>query len=373
MADRFGGKDYEDYFSTLEKRIQEKHSAENAALPEAEKNKVCVKHKRQKKRVRLSKAGTVILTSAALLVAACIIVPAVKASTKSPMPDKDINAEDAADKTRHDQKISLFAEYDDGTVSVASDIESDGVIFIDVTENRVVAQRNASKRLYPASTTKIMTLLTAVENITDLDDTFTMTYEITDPLYKAGASAAGFLSGEAVTMRDLLYGTILPSGADAAVGLAVKIAGSESAFVELMNKKAKELGLKDTHFVNVSGLYDPQHYSTAEDMAVILRATAENSLCREILSTYQYTTSATPQHPEGILLTSTLFSYMYGTEPDGAQIKGGKTGYTYESGYCIATFGESDTAKEYICVVMNCSSRWPAFYDQIKLYSYYAK
>lgn len=366
MDDRFYAKDYRDYFSKLEKSIEKKNRPEKPCNT-LEEGTVSVKGRKRKNRGRIKKSA--VLLTAVVLSVASIIVMLVRGRSTTGNPSKDISPGKTADREQVAEKMTLFAEYDDNTASVTADIESDSVIFVNITENHVVAERNASKRLYPASTTKIMTLLLAAESIADLDDTFTMTYEITDPLYLAGASAAGFLSGETVTVRDLLYGTILPSGADAAVGLAVKIAGSEAAFAKLMNKKAEELGLKDTHFVNVSGLYDADHYSTAEDIAVILRAAMGNELCREILSTYQYTTSATAQHPEGILLTSTLFSYMYGTEPEGAQIKGGKTGYTYESGYCIATFGMSDTGEEYICVVMNCVSKWPAVYDQINLYS----
>ena len=219
-----------------------------------------------------------------------------------------------------------------------------------------------------------MTLLCAVENIEDVNDTFTMTYEITDPLYVSDASVAGFLNNEKVTMTDLLYGMILPSGADAAIGLAVKIAGSEEAFVKLMNDKVKELGLENTNFTNVSGLYDQNNYSTAYDMAIILDCAMENELCRKVLSTYQYTTQKTPQNPEGILLQSTLFSYMYGTEPETATVLGGKTGFVNESGYCIASFGENKSqTEEYIVITMGNSSKWPAFYGQIDLYKKFAK
>ena len=142
-----------------------------------------------------------------------------------------------------------------------------------------------------------------------------------------------------------------------------------------MNAKAKELGLRDTHFVNASGLFDANHYSTPEDMAVIIRAAMENELLREILSTYEYTTAPTAQNPNGILLTSTLFKRMYGTEPEGSDIIGGKTGFINESGYCIASFGksESESGTEYVCVTFKGPSVWPAVYDQINLYTRYAK
>lgn len=247
-------------------------------------------------------------------------------------------------------------------------------IVVDKTNNTIVAQRKAHKRAYPASTTKIMTLLVAVENIEDMNKTFTMSYEITDPLYVAGASVAGFKNNEVITMTDLLYGTILPSGADAAQGLAISVAGSEEKFVELMNQKVAELELENTHFDNVTGLYSENNYSSVYDMAVILDAAMQNKLCREILSTYQHTTEKTSQNPDGILLSSTLFNYMYGTEPETATILGGKTGYLTESGYCIASFGKSNqNQNEYIVVTFDSPGLWPAFNGQIDLYKQFAK
>lgn len=219
-----------------------------------------------------------------------------------------------------------------------------------------------------------MTLIVASENITDYSDTFTMTLDITDPLYVAGASVAGFLKDEEISMTDLLYGLILPSGADAAMGLAEKISGSEPAFVRLMNEKAEELGLEDTHFSNVSGLFDSEQYTSAYDMAIILETAIQDPLRRKILSTYQYTTAPTPQHPEGIALSSTLFDYMYGTEPETATIQGGKTGFINEAGYCIASYGANNTTgNEYIVVTLKNSSRNPAIFGQIDLYKQFAK
>ena len=268
----------------------------------------------------------------------------------------------------------VFPTANDDTFPLGDECDSKHIIVIDCEKYTIVAAKDPLSRAYPASTTKIMTLLVAAEQIKDITDTFTITLEITDRMYKENASVADFAAGERVSLHDLLYGMILPSGADAAVGLAESLAGSEAAFVKLMNKKVKELGLTDTHFANVTGLFDSENYSTARDIAVILKAAMESPLCREILSTYQHTTAATPEHPEGILLTSTLFSYMYGTEPKTAEILGGKTGYLDESGYCIASFGQNtDTGKEYIVVSLGGSGRWPAFYGQIDLYSAFAK
>ncbi len=263
----------------------------------------------------------------------------------------------------------VYPVYTADTVTLTDAVDADYVLLMDVDENRVLAAKGADVRTYPASVTKVMTLLVAVENITDFTDTFTMTYAITDPLYLANATVAGFSNNEEVTMEDLLYGTILPSGADACQALAEYVAGSDAAFVELMDKRAGEMGLKNTHFTNTSGLHDPDHYTTAEDMAVILRVAMENEHCRQVLSTYQYTTASTPQHPEGILLTSTLFGRMYGTEPDGATVVAGKTGYTTEAGHTVVSYAEGLDGHDYILVTLKGSNRWKATFDAIDLYT----
>ena len=188
---------------------------------------------------------------------------------------------------------------DNLTELTASNISSEHAVLLDVENNTVLAQRDPDARIYPASMTKIMTLLVAAEHIENMDDTFTMTYEIIAPLIEAEASRAGFEEGETVSLKDLMYGIALPSGADATTAIAIYLCGSEDEFVKLMNEKVEELGLKNTHFTNASGLYDPNHYSTATDIAMLMSAVMKNDTCREILGTYQYTTTATEQHPEG--------------------------------------------------------------------------
>ena len=156
---------------------------------------------------------------------------------------------------------------DNLTELTASNISSEHAVLLDVENNTVLAQRDPDARIYPASMTKIMTLLVAAEHIENMDDTFTMTYEIIAPLIEAEASRAGFEEGETVSLKDLMYGIALPSGADATTAIAIYLCGSEDEFVKLMNEKVEELGLKNTHFTNASGLYDPNHYSTATDIA----------------------------------------------------------------------------------------------------------
>ena len=245
-------------------------------------------------------------------------------------------------------------------------------LLVDAESMEILATNKGSQRIYPASMTKVMTLLVAAEHLTDedMDKKYTMSFDLLHPLVMENASRAGFDVDEEVTVKDMLYGLILPSGADAAIGLSEYVAGSEDKFVELMNEKADELGLKNTHFTNVTGLQDTNHYTTCSEMAMIMKAAMDDRLCRKVLSEYTYTTSSTEQHPEGIVLYSTMFSRMYGNEVDGVDIIAGKTGYTDEAGNCLVSYAEK-SGKKYICVLANAPDKWDAVYSTFNAYSDY--
>ena len=243
----------------------------------------------------------------------------------------------------------------------------------DVQDGTVVAGKNAHEKMYPASMTKIMTALVACEQITDPDEKVIMTIESTDYAYANDCSSAGFLVDEELTVRDLLYGTILPSGGEAAHALALHVAGSQEAFVELMNQKVEELGLSETtHFENCVGIFSKENYSTCHDMAMILKAAVENDLCREILSAKRSTTSQTAQHPEGINL-SNLFLRRIEDKETGGDVLCAKTGFVNQSGSCAASYFVSKDGVPYFCVTGKSTSSWRAIYDHVYLYSTYAK
>ena len=253
------------------------------------------------------------------------------------------------------------------------EVMSTRALLVDLDTRTAIAQRGASDRINPASMTKILTLLVAVEHITDLDDTFTITREITDYSYANDCSAVGFEDGETVTVRDLLYGTILPSGADAAAGLAFYVSGSLEGFVDLMNQKLEELGLSDTaHFTNCVGLYDENHYCTLYDMAEILAAAIDNEICREVLSAHIYTTSATEQHPEGLEISNWFLRRIEDKDTHGTVVCA-KTGYVVESGNCAASYGVSNNGKQYICVTADAHSSWRCIYDHVAIYQEYTQ
>lgn len=226
---------------------------------------------------------------------------------------------------------------------------SESAVLMGLDSGEVLFQKNSGEKIYPASLTKLMTALVILDQFEDLDHTVTLPGEVFDCLSGSGASMAGFLPGEQLTLRDLLYGCMLPSGADAAMGLACVTAGSEENFAELMNGKAAELGMAHTHFKNATGLHDPGHYTTVMDMVVLLRAGLKNPDFRELLTTFDYQTEPTNRHPGGVGLRSTLSSLMDTPSPDGVTLLGGKTGYTEEAGLCLASLAEKG-GKEYIAV-----------------------
>lgn len=255
----------------------------------------------------------------------------------------------------------------------SEDIISEHAILVNASTDTVAAAKGAYDRISPASMTKVLTILVAAEQLTEkqLDDTFTMTLEITDYAYVNDCSSVGFLNEEIITVRDLFYGTILPSGGDAAVGLATYVAGSHEAFVGLMNEKLDALGLSESaHFTNCVGLYDKEHYCTVYDMAVIMKAAMQNEWCREVLSAHTYTTTPTTEHPEGITISNWFLRRIEDKETGGLVV-GGKTGYVAQSGSCAVSYQEAENQTPYICVTAGSSSSWRCIYDHVEIYNSY--
>ena len=254
-----------------------------------------------------------------------------------------------------------------------SAMDASHAILVDLTTGEAVAQRLADERIFPASMTKIMTVLVAVEALTpaELETTFTMTAEIVDAAIAEGASRAGFEPGERVKLIDLLYGAALPSGADATAALAQYLAGSEEKYVELMNEKAGKLGLTETHFVNASGLHHDDHYSTVREIAALMAYAMENETCRKLLSAASYTTAATEIHPYGITLYSTTFSRMSTTTFGPVSVIAGKTGYTEEARFCLASLATRADGREYVLVTVGGSSKYAPVYDCDAVYGKY--
>ncbi|MBR1739886.1 MAG: D-alanyl-D-alanine carboxypeptidase [Ruminococcus sp.] len=337
----------------------------------------------------------VAIGAAAMVVTGRKSIPVSKTTT-APMPDGyDTNSIPEDDSSSDDSD-------DSGAAAVTPDVPKPSVlpqiantyeiihlddpsfnsaVLLNCDTNEIEAGMKYDKKIYPASLTKLMTLLVAVENIEDMDATYKFTEKDLEQLYEDNASMAGFEPGEKVTMKDLLYAAILESGADGTVGLANAVAGSEEEFVELMNAKVTELGLSGTHFVNASGLHNKEHYSTTQDLAAITKACLDNDICREILFADTYTTSKTKEHPDGIELMSIFhgkyLGYFIDYDQDGyydekvdAEIEGGKTGFTDEAGYSMATIAKLDKT-EYVCIVTKCKDDTAYVQETIAIYENY--
>lgn len=284
-----------------------------------------------------------------------------------------LNEPESVEMIEEEPTVYNFESTADTVNIYSEEVISSHAILIDESTDTIIASKGAEERISPASMTKVLTILVAAEQIIeeDLDDTFTMTLEITDYSYVNDCSNVGFLDGEKVPVRDLFYGTILPSGGDAAVGLATYIAGSHEAFVDMMNEKLEELGLSDSaHFTNCVGLYDENHYCTVYDMAVIMKAAIQNELCREVLSAHSYTTAPTTEHPEGLTISNWFLRRIEDKET-GGEVIGAKTGFVAESGNCAVSYSMSDAGTPYICVTAGSSSSWRCIYDHVEIYTRY--
>ena len=254
-------------------------------------------------------------------------------------------------------------------------VDSQYAILVNATTGEILAERRAFEKMVPASMTKVMTLLVTVEAMENqeenLKDTVTITQEICDESYLSGSSFVGYGVGDTATVEDLLYGAILPSGADAAMALAEYTAGSQEAFAEMMNQKAEELGISETtHFTNCVGLYDEDHYSTVYDMCVIMKAAVDNELCRKILSTHTWTTGALKDNPNGVEI-SNWFLRRIEDHDTGGTVLCGKTGFVNESGNCAVSYEQGDDGNDYIVCTGLTYNLWRCIYDHVALYKEY--
>ena len=250
----------------------------------------------------------------------------------------------------------------------ALEINSNHAILYNMNDDTIIFEKNADERTYIASLTKIMTTIVAIENIEDVNEYVEVPYEALDGLIEANASVAGFRVGQKVTYLDLLYGVLLPSGADATRTLAYYISGNEDNFVKLMNDKATYLGLTNTHFANTSGLDTDNHYSTVKEISIILKYALQNPLFKEIYTTNSYTTS------DGSLTFKSVFSnYLNRYGLTNNYIYGSKTGFTTKAGYCLSSIANYDGV-EYLLITTEADgeSNQPLhIMDALMLYDYY--
>lgn len=247
-------------------------------------------------------------------------------------------------------------------------IYSNSAILYNMDDDIILYEKNSEERTSIASLTKIMTCIVAIENIDNLDEKVILKSDVFTGLAEADASVAGFKIGENVTFRDLLMGALLPSGADATRALALNISGSESKFVNLMNNKAIELGLKNTHFENTTGLESSDHYSTVKDISIILKYALKNQIFKDMYTTREYTTT------NNLTFYSTLKKISNNYSFDVSNIIGSKTGYTDEAGLCMSSIANYNDVN-YLLVTAGADFRGNVprqLLDALTIYNFYS-
>ena len=210
------------------------------------------------------------------------------------------------------------------------ELSSKEYLLYDLDKNMVLYEKDSDKIVSIASLTKIMTTIVAIENIDDFNETVYITYDMLKDV-PWDSSVAGLSIGDEVTYLDLLYASILPSGADATNSLAISLTGSIDNFVDMMNDKAQELNLFDTHFSNTTGYDIDNHYSTANDILKLLVYSLSNQTFKKIYTTNKYTLS------NGLEIESTLNKYNNKINFNTKNIVGSKTGFTENAGLCMTS------------------------------------
>lgn len=237
-------------------------------------------------------------------------------------------------------------------------INAGAAIIFNRTDKEVVFSNHAYEKLYPASITKLMTVLVAIEN-SDLNATIQITQDMLAGL--EDTSLARIQPGETYTLEQLLYGALLPSGNDAAVAIAHLVGnGSTEQFVTMMNDKAREIGATGTHFVNPHGLSDDDHYTTAYDVYLIMDRLLEHEIFAQIVSTSTYTaeyTDAEGKTGTREFQTTVQYTNQSMQPPEGVTVVGGKTGTTTPAKSCLALVSTDAAGKQYISVILKAETR----------------
>lgn len=275
--------------------------------------------------------------------------------------------------------LVAYADYDaeHPELLMDEDLVGEACILIEQTTGSVIYEKNADTLMYPASTTKIMTVLLGIMACDgDLDQTVTVSYAGSKVGVKAmldpDSSTLGLIEGEEITMRDLLYGTILRSGNDGAIAIAEAVSGSESAFVDVMNLYAEAFGMTNTHFMNAHGLHDENHYTTARDLATLAYTAMQNDVFADIAGSVTYNMSATNMQKARTISTGhRIMLKTYNGEANSyyyEYITGIKSGTTDAAGNCYVGSAEKGGVK-LISVVLH-SDRYGVWRDTKRLMEY---
>lgn len=272
--------------------------------------------------------------------------------------DEDI-VSDTSDTGEDTESTDTTSQTDNANVIAAASgaptLNAEAALLISPDSGMVLYEKNADDRRYPASTTKIMTALLTLENVTDLNEIVTAQASDFENV-TADSSNAGIKEGEQVPVIDLLYALMLPSANEAAYMLARHVGGTWENFVDMMNERAAELGCTGTHFSNPCGLHEDDHYSTARDLYKIAYEAMKDETFANIVNTVQYRMSKTNMHEERIIYTTNMLIFSSYAAYAYPYCQGIKTGHTSQAGNCFVGYAEYGDAKLY-SVVMGCDDQ----------------
>lgn len=255
--------------------------------------------------------------------------------------------------------VARAAESGSGSAILdAMDVNAAAALLVDPDTGEVLYEKNPHEQRYPASITKVMTCLLTLEAVDRGELTLEQTVTASQALHTGigeNASTADIKAGEAIRIIDLLYAALIPSANEACNVLAEAVSGDVASFVELMNQRAAELGMEDTHFANTHGYHDDNHYTSAWDIYLMCKEAMQYETFRTIVSSLNYTMPATNMHEEPRIVRSTnalisnfrVFGYLY------QYATGIKTGSTPEAGYCLAASATKED-RNLISVVLGC-------------------
>ena len=280
-----------------------------------------------------------------------------KKETESPSEKKKNNDKDdeASDAKRESGKEKEDAEEEIKDPSVYPELHAGAALLLDLNTGAVLYAENENKKMYPASTTKILTAILALEK-GNLADTVIATEEAIEPITNEH-SKLGILVGEEFTLEQLLYALLVSSANDAANVIAVHIGGSLDNFAEMLNARAQELGATGTHFTNAHGFHDDDHYTTASDLALFARHAMKNETFRELVAVKTHTLPPTNKHDEDrkISTTNHLISKYRNTKLFYQYANGIKTGNTDEAGNCLVASASKGNIN-LLSVVLGCEN-----------------
>lgn len=275
-----------------------------------------------------------------------------------------------------------YAQGDELTSLATAGLNSPNIALVDVAANKIIASSKSDKSniIYPASMTKVMTVIVVYENLKNqnqLKEKVTLDADVVKEMEEAQSSGYGFKAGDVLTVEELIHAVVLYSDGIASVTLANYVAGSEANFVKLMNDTATRMGLQNTLFQNCTGLHHKYHYSTCQDIAAIMMYAMKNPHCANVLTAESFTIGShfRPEEDNTYTLYNQALHSSKFTQPNTVTVTAAKTGWTEDelSGYCLVSYGKNKEGKAFILVTAGAESTALRNDDTVKIYDTYAK